>query len=188
MADEDVVEAIRELWRSGATPAIISIKTLQVGNRAHQDPIEFVDNLITAAGETGVKFFQGYLGGGTKRKEEEPTQSTDYVRFYSSLEFSEYLDIPKAAIVLLVDLRSPFNPLAGQAVWVREGYEMTRAQTGASKVKVQSQFLGGEVAAGAGASLPEADAGERGGYSYPLRCGYSYPLRCGYSYPLRCQG
>jgi hypothetical protein len=162
-----ITKAIQDLWGQGSTPAEIDPKTFTVQQRKHEDPQVFSQSVIAAVGETGVKFLEGFLGG-------KPGQAT--VRLYTSLEFTEYYEIPVGAIVRIIDLRSPFNPLAGQAMWVKEGFEVVRVQEGVSREKLQSQFVDGMVAAAGG------EGGDERGYRVTYRCG-RYTYNCGrYTY------
>jgi hypothetical protein len=160
-----ITHAIKDLWREGSTPAEIDPKTFAVQQRKHEDPQVFAESVITAAGSTGVRFLEGFLGG-------KPGETR--VRLYTSLEFTEYFEIPVGAIVRIIDLRSPFNPLAGQAMWVQEGVELTRVQEGVSRETLQSKFVDGEIGGGGG--------DDQRGYRVTYGCG-RYTQNCGrYTY------
>jgi hypothetical protein len=197
MPNGDIVDAIRALWERGRQPtyrgmepqapdaaAAAPDQTFEdslKGAEGFTDPIADGD-VINAARQSGVRFYRGYFG-----KPEQPrTAEQGWRRLYLSLEFSDFIDIRREAIVRVIDLRTPFNQLAGQGVWVRVGYDLFRGTTGFSSGQVGS-FLGGSLTAGAGAAY-----GGGGGPGYspePLCHGYSpEPLCHGYSPEPLCHG
>ena len=127
------------------------------------------DVLHEDAVKTGVAVLRGYIGD---------NNNTTNVRLYSSLEFNDYVDIPLESVVTVVDLRTPSDTLAGQAVWVRLGANLIRGRTGVTKHSLQSEFLGGDIGStgsgtrGGGGYSPSPWCG--GGYSPSPWCGGGY--------------
>jgi hypothetical protein len=100
-----------------------------------------------------VTVFRGYLGQPGKEN----------VRLYSSLDFSDYVDIPQDSVVLVVELRSPTDRLAGQAVWVKLDAEVTHGTTGRKRQPLREGLLDG----GIGALREGADDARPGGRMTP---------------------
>ena len=113
------------------------------------DPL--FDAVYTDAVNSGVVILRGYIGrndGGTG------------VRLFLSPEFSDYLDIPEAAVVGVADLRTSTDKLAGQAVWVRLGHDLTLKQTRVEPATSQADFVTGSVADLRGVLGPRIPGGQ----------------------------
>lgn len=88
--------------------------------------------LSRPAKEFGVRLLLGFLGG---------SEVAGYRRLYRTLEFNEYLDIPREAFVKTLDLRTPFNPIGGSLVWVLVGVKMVHGSVGYTRPEVEGRFV-----------------------------------------------
>lgn len=72
-----------------------------------------------------------------------------FLRLFTSLDFSAYSDIDSRKLLLVADLRTPTDALAGQAVWVEYGAEVLEGNNAVSKRHLVGGYLQGNIAGGA---------------------------------------
>jgi hypothetical protein len=137
-------------WNPSGARAAVTSGSERVDEQLEEDPLALVpprppvhpappggDPLVNALARFasgGMRLLRGYIG---------ESEVAGYRRLYSSLELTDYLDIPADAIIRTVDLRTNSNPLGGAAVWIRVGAEVYRGRTNVSKTEIQGNFLAG---------------------------------------------
>ena len=143
MPDTLSADDLKKLWALGRTPPTINKDTLEVEIPSEPvNPHVFVHEIVNAAKISGVGSLQGFISGSLD--EQENTAAT-HVRLYTSLEFAEYVEVEKGGIVLIVDMRTPFSSMAGQAMWVKDGTDIVHGQSGVKTQRLQSEFLRGNL-------------------------------------------
>ena len=134
--------ALKLIWTSGRDPEVIL-------DNEFQDDLVKQERLTGAVDTTGVVVAQGYLGELIEHN--RGGSLVRYQRLYTSPDLTNYVEIPDADIVLRVDLRTPFDSFAGQAVWVNGDAQVLVGSRGVQKQAVQGGLLSGDITQGNGA-------------------------------------
>jgi hypothetical protein len=154
---EDVVRAARaardERIQASSTPAAAPAALLK------EVPLEgdvLARELSGPARAFGIRLLSGFLGS---------SDVPGYRRLYRNLEFNEYLDIPDAAIVKTLDLRTMANPIGGSLVWVGVGIKLIHGSVGYTRPELEGRFLAGD--SGGGWEVAGEWTGPRGEWTGP---------------------